>query len=71
MVISYRLTPRADSLKAFSPYRLRHSFYEIILSQLFLNVKYFFIVILYKIASVFPLSFVLKIINSTVFIKIA
>jgi hypothetical protein len=42
--ISYRLAPHADSLKAPSPYRLRHSFYTVILPQQSPNVKHFFIV---------------------------
>jgi hypothetical protein len=48
--ISYRLAPGADSLQAFSPCRLRQSFYEIILPHLFSNVKHFLAVILSKVA---------------------
>ena len=49
--ISYRLTPTADSLGTLSPYRLRHSFYEIIVPHLFSNVKHFFTVKISKNAS--------------------
>ena len=65
MATSCWLAPHANSLKAYLPYRLRHSFYKNILSQEYQKVKHFFVVLMHK----FEARFLLKINNVSPFLQ--